>query len=114
MPLALMTDTFQYYRPVLEGILIDYRTPGFRHNIWIDWTSRQSYRKREAFLLGFSGYAERGMLIWQHHFIMTHLAHSLSHALKNGYDNADFRLVASICLQRRSGFTYLLCRFSVV
>ena len=108
MPLALMTDTFQYYRPVLEGILIDYRTPGFRHNIWIDWTSRQSYRKREAFLLGFSGYAERGILIWQHHFIMTHLAHSLSHGTEERIrDNAGFSALPGLDMSAVAGLDSL-------
>jgi len=62
MPMALMSDTIPYYRPNVEGILIDFKTRSFRHNVWIDWVSRQSQQKRESFLLGFSGFARRGLL----------------------------------------------------
>ena len=34
--------------------------------------------KRETFLLGFSGYVTKGLLFYQHHFVMTHLAHSMN------------------------------------
>jgi hypothetical protein len=105
MPLALMNDTFQYYRPILEGIFLEFKTRAFRHNIWIDWTSRQSYQKRETFLLGFSGYAKRGILIWQHHLVMTHLAHSLNTGTDERiHDNAGFSVMPGIDL---SGFTGL-------
>jgi hypothetical protein len=76
MPLALMIDTFQYYRPNVEGILLDYKTSFFRHNIWIDWTGRQSFDKREAFMAGFSGWAKKGIFTYQHHVVMSHLASS--------------------------------------
>jgi len=79
MPMALMIDTFQYYRPTVEGILLSYKTPVFLHNIWIDWTGRQSYDRRESFLLGFSGYAKKGILLYRHHFVMSHVAHSKLH-----------------------------------
>jgi len=108
MPLALMTDTFRYYRPNTEGILIDYSTPGFRHNIWIDWTSRQSDLKRETFLLGMSGFAKRGILIYQHHFIMTHLAHSLSHdSVERIRDNAGFTVMPGLDLASITGLDSL-------
>ncbi len=108
MPLALMTDTFQYYRPTVEGILIDYKTPGFRHNIWIDWTSRQSYEKRETFLLGFSGFAKKGVLIYQHHLVMTHLAHSLNHSPDEHIrDNGAFTVMPGIDLAACSGLDSL-------
>jgi hypothetical protein len=108
MPLALMTDTFQYYRPNVEGILIEYKTTGFRHNIWIDWTSRQSYQKRETFLLGFSGFAKKGIFIYQHHFVMTHLAHSLNHNSDERIrDNAGFSVKPGLDLSKVTGLDSL-------
>ncbi len=108
MPLALMTDTFRYYRPNTEGILIDYRTPNFRHNVWIDWTGRQSDRKRESFLLGMSGFAGKGILIYQHHFIMTHLAHSLNHdSVERIRDNAGFTVMPGLDLSSVTGLDSL-------
>jgi len=97
MPMALMTDTFQYYRPTVEGILIEYKTPGFSHNIWIDWTARQSYEKRETFLLGFSAFAKKGILTYQHHLVMTHLAHSLNDSTDNQIrDNAGYAVMPGL------------------
>jgi hypothetical protein len=108
MPMALMTDTFQYYRPNVEGILINYKTPNFRHNIWIDWTGRQSYEKRESFLLGLSGYAKKGMLIYQHHFVMTHLAHSLTHGSDEQIrDNGGYSVMPGIDLSAVTGLDSL-------
>jgi len=108
MPMALMTDTFQYYRSNVEGILIDYKTPNFRHNIWIDWTGRQSDEKREAFMLGFSGFAKKGILIWQHHFIMTHLAHSLNHdSDEHIRDNGGFSVMPGLNLGPFTGLDSL-------
>lgn len=108
MPGALMNDTLQYYRPNLEGILINYRTPHFRHNIWIDWTGRQSYEKRETFLLGFSGYAKKGILIYQHHFIMTHLAHSLTHGSDEHIrDNGGYSVMPGLDLTSFTGLDSL-------
>jgi hypothetical protein len=77
MPMALMIDTFQYFRPNVEGSLLSFKSSSFSHNIWIDWTGRQSYNRREAFLVGFSGYYKKKMFLYCHHFIMSHLAHSM-------------------------------------
>ena len=94
MPFALLNDTLQYYRPTVEGILIDFKRPGFYHNVWIDWTGRQSYTKKESFLLGFSMYLNRGVFFYQHHFVMTHLAHSMNVALEQHIrDNAGFTIL---------------------
>ncbi len=108
MPMALMTDTFQYYRPLVEGMLIDFKTARFRHNIWIDWTSRQSATKRETFLLGFSGHYQHGMFLYQHHFVMTHLAHALEHTPDERIrDNAGYAITPGLDLTRLSGLDSL-------
>jgi hypothetical protein len=105
MPMAMLSDTIGYYRPVMEGILIEYHSGGFRHNIWIDWTAKQSLQKRETFLLGFSGFLKKGMFIYQHHFVMTHLAHSLkSNVVEHIRDNGAYSILPGIDL---SGFLHL-------
>jgi hypothetical protein len=78
MPMALMIDTIQYFRPNIEGILLNYKTASFTHNLWLDWTGRQSYDRRERFLLGFSGIARKGIFVYQHHAIMSHVAHTFN------------------------------------
>jgi hypothetical protein len=96
MPFALFTDTFSYYRPVMEGMLLEYRSANFYHNAWIDWTSRQSFDKRETFIIGLSGFAGVGLFAYQHHFIMTHLAHSKSRTDENIRDNAGFAILPGL------------------
>ncbi|MBN1144951.1 MAG: hypothetical protein JXA72_11045 [Bacteroidales bacterium] len=108
MPMALMADTFQYFRPVVEGMLIDFKTSRFRHNIWIDWTSRQSATKRETFLLGFSGHYQKGIFLYQHHFVMTHLAHALEHNPDERIrDNAGYAVTPGLDLTGISGLDSL-------
>jgi hypothetical protein len=97
MPLALLNDTLTYHRPNVEGILLEYHSAGFSHNIWIDWTGRQSLQKRETFLLGFSAFAHKGHFIYQHHFVMTHLAHSMDQTVEEHIrDNAAFSILPGL------------------
>jgi hypothetical protein len=105
MPFALITDTFQYYRPNIEGILLDYKTNGFSHNVWIDWTGRQSLNKREAFIIGFSGHAEKGIFIYNHHFVMSHLAHSLNDSIEEHIrDNGGYNIMPGLDFSNKTGF----------
>ena len=97
MPFALMSDTIGYYHSTVEGILLEYRKDQFYHNIWIDWTGRQSSTRRETFLLGFSGYLQKGVFLYQHHFVMTHLAHSLN-GDEHIRDNAGFAVMPGVSL----------------
>jgi hypothetical protein len=74
MPIALLNDTLNYYRPDIEGMFIEYKMPSFRQNIWIDWTGRKTSSTRESFIMGFSGYFEKGLFIYQHHLVMNHIS----------------------------------------
>src|SRR5512133_701608 len=98
MPFALMSDTICYYRPNVEGILLEYHRNGLYQNVWIDWTGRQSFEKKEMFLLGFSGFIKKGIFISQHHFVMTHLAHSKKHVDEHIRDNAGFTVMPGLDL----------------
>ncbi len=102
LPLALLNDTFSYYRPVVEGILLEYKNAGFSQNIWIDWTSRQSFAKREAFHIGFSGFLKKRILAYQHHFIMTHLAHSKARTDEHIRDNAGITILPGMDLSHHT------------
>jgi hypothetical protein len=104
LPMALLNDTFYYYRPVVEGMLFEYRTNSLYQNVWMDWTSRQSDTKRETFHIGFSGFYHTGVFAYQHHFIMTHLAHSKARTGEHIRDNAAFSVMPGINL---SGKTFL-------
>jgi hypothetical protein len=73
-PLAMMTDTLLYYRPMVEGLYIEHRREWGYQNIWLDWTSRQTETKRETFLIGATGRIHKGLFLFQHHFLMYHFA----------------------------------------
>lgn len=108
MPMALMIDTFQYFRPNMEGFFLRYKAETFTHNVWIDWTGRQSYQRRESFMLGFSGFFHKGVFTWQHHFVMSHLAHSLSVEPEiHLRDNGGYSAMAGLDLSRLTPFDSL-------
>ncbi len=73
-PLMLLTDTLNYYRPQAEGMFVEFRRSWGYHNIWIDWTGRQTNTRRETFLIGGTGHIGKGILFYEHHFNMYHYA----------------------------------------
>ena len=73
-PLMLLTDTLNYYRPNTEGMFLEFRKSRGYHNIWIDWTGRQTGTRRETFLIGGTGHIGKGAFYYEHHFIMYHYA----------------------------------------
>jgi len=54
-PLAMLTDTLQYYRPNIEGLFGEVRWDWGFQNAFVDWVSRQTDIKRENFMAGASG-----------------------------------------------------------
>lgn len=73
-PEILLTDTLNYYRPNVEGMFIELRKGWGYHNIWIDWTGRQTSARRETFLIGGTGHIGNKLLYYEHNFIMYHFA----------------------------------------
>lgn len=101
MPLALMSDTLSYYRPNIQGIYLEYKTNTFRHNLWIDWTGKQTMTQQEMFHIGFSGVLQKGVFLYQHHAIMTHLAHTKNEqVVEHIRDNAGFIVMPGLNLTR--------------
>ena len=54
-PLAMITDTFNYYRPNIEGFYAKHQWKRGYQSGFVDWTSRQSDVRRETFMAGISG-----------------------------------------------------------
>lgn len=73
-PIALLSDTLNYFRPNIEGMLYQYQTKNFKQNLWIDWTGKQTDTDRETFLFGFSGKYQPGMFYVSHYAYMFHNA----------------------------------------
>jgi hypothetical protein len=74
MPDVILNNTLQYYKPNMEGIYLSYRKAWFNHNIWIDWTSRQSDVDKEVFNLGGTGTITLKKFFYKHDFVITHFA----------------------------------------
>ncbi len=73
-PLALLSDTLNYYRPNMEGLYWGYRGDWGYQNVFIDWTSRQTDESHERFIFGFSGRLQKGILFLDHSLLMGHFA----------------------------------------
>jgi len=73
-PRALLSDTLNYYRPNVQGMLGRYETSTFREIIWLDWTSRQTNIDRETFIFGLSGKYQPNKFFISHHAYMFHNA----------------------------------------
>ena len=77
-PRIFFRDSLEYYRPNINGILVDFSGENLSANLWLDWTSRQSYEEREAFFTGFSGRYDRGIFYVQQFSYMFHFAGEMS------------------------------------
>jgi hypothetical protein len=109
MPQALLKDSLNYYRPNLEGIYLEYNTSGFRHNLWVDWTARKSQTVREAFSVGLSGSFNKGLFVYQHHFLINHLAYTAPYIPGTHLrDNAGYTVMAGINLSSLTGLDTLV------
>lgn len=73
-PLALLTDTLNYYRPNIEGMYFSYNHGLGYEKVFIDWTSRQTDTDYERFIFGISGRLNYRILFITHHFLMGHFA----------------------------------------
>ncbi len=74
-PLALLTDTLNYYRPEIEGLYLNYDMGRWGcENVFIDWTGRQTDYDHERFMFGFSGRLNYRYIYFTHHFLMGHFA----------------------------------------
>ena len=74
-PRFFFQDSIQNYRPEMTGLFWEYYSPrGSYMNVWLDWTSRQTFTRREAFFMGWSGRYNWNVLYGQHFGYMYHFA----------------------------------------
>jgi hypothetical protein len=71
-PLAMLTDTLQYYRPNIEGLYSGFKWKWGKQNVFIDWISRQTDTIRENFMVGFSGEMFYNNIFIENYFLMYH------------------------------------------
>ncbi|HUH19295.1 hypothetical protein [Albibacterium sp.] len=76
---ALLSDTLQYFRPNLSGILFRYEKSNIFQQVWIDWNSKQTETQREQFLVGLSGNIKAGDFSFKHEGVLWHNALTKKH-----------------------------------
>jgi hypothetical protein len=74
LPNVMLSDTFYYYRPNVEGIYVKFNSKVGTQNVWIDWTSRQTKEHNETFIIGATGTTNGKVLYGNYHFMMYHHA----------------------------------------
>jgi hypothetical protein len=73
-PRMFFQDSITNYRPLLNGIFWELKVNGNYANVWLDWASRQTDKRREAFFMGWSGRYNRKPFYMQHFGYMFHFA----------------------------------------
>ncbi|MES2828856.1 MAG: hypothetical protein V4687_11890 [Bacteroidota bacterium] len=107
-PRAILTDTLNYYRPNVEGMLVKYENEHWRQTVWIDWTSRQTATARENFLFGLSGAYKNGIFFASHYAMMLHNAGpAVSIVGDHIEDNGALALKAGVDLTKKTMFDSL-------
>jgi hypothetical protein len=84
-PLAMLTDTLQYYRPNVEGMFGKYQWDWGYQTGFIDWTGRQTETVHESFLAGIAGKITIKSFFLENYLIMYHYAGTL-------YGDPDFHI----------------------
>jgi hypothetical protein len=73
-PLALLTDSILYYRPNIQGGLMEASGDWGYQNAFCDWTGRQTTTVHEAFMAGISGHIKYSIIYFEDYFYMYHFA----------------------------------------
>jgi hypothetical protein len=104
-PRIFFQDSVTYYRPEMYGMLGEYSGKHLFANIWLDWTSRQSREKREAFFVGFSGEYNSGAFYVRHFSYMYHFAGKMDPVIDEPlHDNLLFLTSIGLDLSHRMIF----------
>ena len=73
-PAVFFYDSLTYYRPNITGIYWKYERPKWNASVFLDWTSRQTKTKREAFIWGLSGLYREKIFFAETQMYMYHRA----------------------------------------
>lgn len=78
-PLALLTDTIAYFKPIIQGTYSKIRWDWGHQSAFLDWTSRKTSYEREQFMAGTTGEVSYNGLFLQNYFLMDHKAFDERH-----------------------------------
>jgi hypothetical protein len=96
-PRILHNDTLNYYRPNIQGALMELSGDWGSQNVWCDWTGHQTETVHESFMAGTSGSFKLGIFYVENFLYMLHFAGTkleATHVNDNGggavYVGVDF------------------------
>lgn len=87
---AFFSDSYRFYKPTIEGMLIQYSKPDWFVELGCDWNGLRSKTRREMFTIIFAGEARKGLSYAGYTATLHH--HAASDSAKGVVDNglADF------------------------
>ena len=100
-PLVLHTDSLMYYRPNIQGGLLELSRDWGYQNVWCDWTGHQTNTVHEAFMAGMSGRLKYNIFYLEDYFYMFHFAGTKLDATHVN-DNGGGALYLGIDLSRKT------------
>lgn len=107
-PRIFFQDSIANYRPAINGIVWEFAKKNSYANVWLDWTSRQTTKRHEAFFMGWSGRLSLGCLYAQHFGYMFHFAGIKNPKVDEAlHDNGLMLTSLGIDLAKASGFEKL-------
>ena len=107
-PLMFFQDSINNYRPVMNGFFWEFYNKEDYINIWLDWTSRQTYTHRESFFMGWSAKYNWGVLYGQHFGYMFHFAGSANLDISEPVqDNCAILYSLGVDFSKKTGFEKL-------
>jgi hypothetical protein len=107
-PRMFFQDSISNYRPVINGVFWEYGVNGNYANVWLDWASRQTHQRHEAFFMGWSGRYNHGIFYAQHFGYMFHFAGVMDPVIPEPlHDNGLILTSLGIDLAEKTGFVKL-------
>ncbi len=104
-PLAMLADTLQYFRPLIEGMAGKLSGAWGHQMAFVDWTGRQTAKVRESFMAGTSGEIRIKKWFLRNYLLMNHLAHTEGNV--NGdhiRDHLGYSLLTGVVLGSENSF----------
>ena len=107
-PRMFFQDSIANYRPTITGLFWEYYSDNNYFNVWLDWTSRQTFERHEAFFMGWSGRYNYGALYGQLFGYMFHFAGIMEPAVPEGlHDNGLILTSLGVDFASKTGFEKL-------
>lgn len=100
-PLAMLTDTLNYFRPNVEGMYGKHSWDWGHQSGFVDWTSRQTDIRRETFIAGFSGEMRHRDFFAENYLLLFHYAETaIENPDEHISDNLGLALYAGMDLEK--------------